>query len=167
MSQPIMFELRLHEYLRERVSTDFPDIDEETLADTLEGLTSLHEKLSAIIRSQQDDRVFLDAMKLRITEMHDRIKRYEMQIEKKRDLITTVMERADIKSVKEPDFTASLRATPRKLLVTNEDVLPECYWRQRAPTIDRHQLLSDLQANYDILGATLGNGGVTVSVRVK
>lgn len=167
MSQPIMLELQLHEYLRERVSSDFPDIDEETLADTLEGLTSLHEKLCAVIRSQQYDRVMMDALKLRITEMHDRIKRYEAQFENKKDLIAVVMERADIKSIKEPDFTASLRTTPRKLTVTDEDALPECYWRQRSPTLDRQRLLSDLNANLDVPGAVLGNGGMTVAVRVK
>ncbi len=167
MSQPIMLELQLHEYLRERVSSDFPDIDEETLADTLEGLTSLHEKLSAIIRSQQDDRVMMGAMKLRLTEMHDRIKRYEARFENKKELIATVMERADIRSIKEPDFTASLRTTPRKLTLTDEDALPECYWCQRSPTLDRQRLISDLNANLDVPGAMLGNGGVTVAVRVK
>lgn len=167
MSQPIMLELQLHEYLRERVSSDFPDIDEETLADTLEGLTSLHEKLSAVIRSQQDDRVMMDALKLRLTEMHDRIKRYEARFENKKELIATVMERADIRSIKEPDFTASLRATPRQLTLTDEEALPACYWRQRSPTLDRQRLLSDLNANLEVPGAMLGNGGVTVAVRVK
>ncbi len=167
MNNNIMLELQLHEYLREKVSSDFPDIDEETLADTLEGLTSLHEKLSAIIRSQQDDRVMMDAMKLRVAEMLDRIKRYEARFTKKKDLITTVMERADIRSIKEPDFTASLRATPRQLSVTDEDALPDCYWRQRSPTLDRQRLISDLNAKLDVPGAVLGNGGVTVAVRVK
>lgn len=167
MPQPLMLELKLHEYLREKVSSECPDIDERTLADTLEGLTTLHEKLCAVIRSQQDDRVMISAMKLRLTEMHDRIKRYEARYDRKKDLISTVMERADIRSIKEPDFTASLRATPRQLTITDESVLPECYWRQRSPTLDRQRLLSDLNANMDVPGACLGNGGTTVAVRVK
>lgn len=167
MSHQIMQELQLHEYLREKVATDFPDIDEETLADTVEGLTTLHEKLSAIIRSQQDDRVIMDALKIRIAEMHDRIKRYDDRFEKKKVLITTVMERADIRSVKEPDFTATLRSTPRQLNITDETELPMCYWRQRTPTLDRKRLLSDLKNIGPVPGAVLGNGGVTVAVRVK
>ncbi len=55
MNTPIMQELQLHEHLRERLTETYSDIDEETLSDTLEGMTSLHEKLAVVIRSQQHD----------------------------------------------------------------------------------------------------------------
>ena len=55
MRTPLMQELRLHKYLRDRLAQEFPDADEETLSDTVEGMTDLHEKLAAVIRSQLDD----------------------------------------------------------------------------------------------------------------
>ena len=39
MSQPVLHELTHHRYLRERLEAAFPDADEETLMDTLEGMT--------------------------------------------------------------------------------------------------------------------------------
>ena len=82
MNTPLILELQLHEYLREKLVEEFTDIDEETLNDTLEGLTSLHEKLAAVIRSQQRDGDMAKALKERIGEMRERQKRFEHRIEK-------------------------------------------------------------------------------------
>ena len=104
---------------------EFTDIDGETLNDTLEGLTSLHEKLAAVIRSQQRDGDMVKALKERIGEMRERLKRFEQRIEKKRELVTYVMERADIIKLNEPGFNASLRALPLSLAVFDESKIPD------------------------------------------
>ena len=44
-----------HKLLRDRLLAEIPDIDAETLADTLEGITDLREMLAEIIRSALDD----------------------------------------------------------------------------------------------------------------
>ena len=167
MSDPLILELQLHEYLREKLLTEFLEIDEETLSDTLEGLTDLHEKLAALIRSQQEDSVLANALKTRIKEMQERHARFEDRAVKKRELITTVMERSGIKKIAEPDFTASLRQTPRPLVISDDHEIPETYWKTQDPKLDRKKLITDLKTDATIPGACLGNGGVTVSVRVQ
>ena len=167
MSDPLTLELQLHEYLREKLLKEFPETDEETLSDTLEGLTNLHEKLAAVIRSQQEDSVLATALKARIKEMQERHARFEDRVIKKRELVTTVMDRAGITKIAESDFTASLRPTPRPLVISDDREIPETYWKPQDPKLDRKRLIADLKSDETIPGAYLGNGGVTVSVRVQ
>ena len=63
MNTPLILELQLHEHLREQLTEEYSDIDEETLSDTLEGMTTLHEKLATVIRSQQHDSDISKALK--------------------------------------------------------------------------------------------------------
>lgn len=167
MNDPMILELQLHEYLREKIETEFPEIDEETLSDTLEGLTELNDKLAAVIRSQQVDSVLANALKIRIKEMQERHARFEDRVTKKRELVTTVMDRAGITKIVESDFTASLRQTPRPLVISDDREIPETYWKPQDPKLDRKKLITDLKSDETIPGAYLGNGGVTVSVRVQ
>ena len=160
-------ELQYHAYVREKVKTEFPDVDEETLADTLEGLTTLHDMLAVIIRSQQEDRVFVQALRSRIAEMQERCQRVETRAEKKREIVASVMERAEVVKLTEPDFTASLRQAPRKLVVTDETEIPTDYWRLQSPKLDRQLLIDDLKHDKVIPGVQLDNGGTTLAVRVK
>ena len=43
-----------------------PDLDEETLADTLEGMTTLHELLAGLIRSALTEEALAEGLKARI-----------------------------------------------------------------------------------------------------
>ena len=107
------------------------------------------------------------ALKARIKELQDRQARIEDRVTKKRELVTTVMDRAGITKIAESDFTASLRQTPRPLVISDDREIPETYWKSQDPKLDRKRLIADLKSDETIPGACLGNGGVTVSVRVQ
>jgi hypothetical protein len=51
LGTPIDRELTHHQYLRARLEEEFPDADEETLVDTLEGLSNLPDMLAEVCRS--------------------------------------------------------------------------------------------------------------------
>ncbi len=160
-------EVTHYTYLRERLAADFPDADEECLRDTLEGLTNLTDLLAEVLRSALEDQAFVAALRSRIGDMQARLTRIEERARKKRDLVCSVMERADVRKLTEPDLTVSLRPSRAPLVVTDEEAIPEGYWKAQAPKLDRQRLLAALSAGRDVPGALLGNAPMTISVRTK
>ncbi len=167
MKSILFDQLNQYEYLREQLEAEFPAIDDETLTDTLEGLSTLPEAMAAVIRSYLDDLALASALGLRITDMQARLSRIEMRADRKRGLVTYIMTRTEIKKIEQPDFSASLRATPRQLVVSDEKLIPEAFWVPQPPKLDRRRLTAALSADASIPGAILGNGGSTISVRTK
>ena len=167
MNPMLQHSLAEHEYLRARLKAEFPDADEETLRDTLEGLSSLPEMLACALRSYLDDIALTAALGIRINDMQERIGRFEQRAEKKRALITAVMERADLKKLAEPDFTVSVRATPSSLMVTDETEIPQDFWKPQPAKLDRQGLTAALRRGQSVPGAVLGNGQATISVRTR
>jgi len=167
MSQPILHQLTHHRYLRERLEAAFPDADEETLMDTLEGMTSLTDSLAELLRSSQEDQSLASALRGRMSDMQERCGRFEERARKKRELVCTVMEEAELKKLTEPDFTVSLRPARAPLMIIDEEAIPGDYWKPQPAKLDRMGLISALTNGRDIAGAVLGNPPLTISVRTK
>ncbi len=167
MRNNLLHELSHHQYLRNKLESEFPDADEETLRDTLEGMTNLTEMLGAVLRSQLDDLALAAALRARIADMHERLARIDARAAKKRELVTSTMERADIRKITEADFTVSLRPTSPPLVLVNEHDIPKDFWKLQPPKLDRQGLIAALKAGRDVPGATLGNTALTISVRTK
>ena len=156
-----------HERLRAQLRSMFEDIDDETLRDTLEGISTLPEAVAAFVRSYLEDLALAAALGTRIGDMQTRLARIETRADKKRATITSVMEKADIRKIEQPDFTASLRAVPPSVVVADESLIPADYWRPQPAKLDKRGLLSALNSGQVVPGAALGNGSVTLSVRTK
>jgi hypothetical protein len=57
METPLSIATMTYLHLKERISGIYPQADDETLLDTLEGITNLHEMIATVIRSALvDDR---------------------------------------------------------------------------------------------------------------
>ena len=167
MSQPLLQQLSHHQYLRQRLEATFPDADEETLRDTLEGMTNLTEMLAEVLRSCLEDQSLASALRSRVSDMQERCARFDERARKKRELVTSVMEQAALKKLVEPDFTVSLRPSRPPLMIIDEAAIPGDYWKPQPAKLDRMGLISVLGAGRDIAGAVLGNPPMTISVRTK
>jgi hypothetical protein len=153
--------------IRDRIRTEDPQIDEQTLADTVEGLTDLHEIVTAIIRSALADEALAAGLKGRIAEMEDRLARLQDRASKRRQIAKDVMVELDLKKLTAPDFTASIRSGMPALMVIDEAAVPSIYWEPREPRLNRQGLVADLKQGAEITGVALSNPEPVLSVRTK
>ena len=153
--------------IRERLLAEDPDLDARTLADTLEGLTDLHEVVAAIVRAAVIDEALSEGLRGRIAELEERLNGFEARAAKRRSIARDVMIDAAIKKITAPDFTISLRMGAPSLVVTDESAIPPPYWVQRAPRLDRQSVTADLKRGIAIPGAMLSNSEPVLSVRTK
>jgi hypothetical protein len=153
--------------IRDRIRAEDPQIDERTLADTIEGLTDLHEIVAAIIRSALSDETLATGLKCRIADMQGRLDRLENRASKRRQIAKDIMVELDLKKITAPDFTVSIRPGMPTLLVLDEAAVPSIYWQPSAPRLNRQGLLSELKNGAEIRGVTLSNPEPVLSVRIK
>jgi hypothetical protein len=153
--------------IRDRVRTEDPQIDEQTLADTLEPLTDLPEILTAILRGALTDEALANGLKTRVAEMEERLSRLKDRAAKRRQIVKDTMVELDLKKLIAPDFTASIRPGLPNLMVIDEAAVPSIYWEPREPKLNRQGLLNDLKHGTEIDGVTLSNPEPVLSVRTR
>ena len=153
--------------IRDRIRAEDPQIDEQTLADTVEGLTDLHEILTAIIRAALADQALATGLEGRIAEMQARRDRLQDRAAKRRQIAKDVMVELDLKKLSAPDFTASIRPGTPALMVIDEAAVPSIYWEPREPRLNRQGLANDLKQGAEIAGVALSNPEPVLSVRTR
>jgi Gp157 protein len=153
--------------IRDRIKAQDPQIDDQTLADTVEGLTDLHEIITAIIRSALADETLVAGLKSRISDMQARLERLVDRASKRRQIARDVMVELDLKKLDAPDFTASVREGIPSLTVINEDAVPKIYWTPSEPRLNRQYLTRDLKQGEEIAGVTLSDPEPVLSVRTR
>jgi Siphovirus Gp157 len=153
--------------IRDRIRAVDPQIDDQTLADTVDGLTDLHEILMAVIRAALADQALATGLEGRIGEMEARRNRLQDRAAKRRQIAKDVMVELDLKKLSAPDFTASIRPGTPALMVIDEAAVPSIYWEPREPRLNRQELVTDLKQGAEIAGVALSNPEPVLSVRVR
>lgn len=153
--------------LAERLKEQYAGLDDETLKDTLEGISELPEIVGAIIRSSLDDEAMVLGIKSRLEDLQARLGRVRDRYEKKRALARWAMAEANLPKVIAHDFSVSLRACAGKLEVIDETQVPPEYFVPQPPRLDRRSLTDALKRGTMVNGALLVLGGPAIAVRVR
>ena len=153
--------------IRDRIRAQDPRIDEQTLADTVEGLTDLHEIVQAVIRAALADQALATGLEGRIAEMQARRDRLQDRATKRRQIAKDAMLELELKKLAAPDFTASIRPGTPALMVIDEAAVPSIYWEPREPRLNRQKLATELKDGSEITGVTLSNPEPVLSVRTR
>jgi hypothetical protein len=163
----LSFATATYRAIRDRIRTQDPQIDEQTLADTVEGLTDLHEIVQAVIRAALADEALARGLKCRISDMQCRLDRLEDRASKRRQIAKDVMVELDLKKLNASDFTASIREGIPSLIVLNEDAVPSIYWQPSEPRLKRQELAHELKQGAEIEGVALSDPEPVLSVRTR
>ena len=163
----LTFTAATYRAIRDRIRAQDPQIDEQTLADTVEGLTDLHEIVQAVIRAALADEALARGLKCRISDMQGRLDRLEDRASKRRQIAKDAMIELDLKKLAAPDFTASIREGIPSLMVINEDAVPSIYWQPSEPRLNRQELAYELKQGAEIAGVALSDPEPVLSVRVR
>lgn len=153
--------------IKERLLATHEDLDEQTLADTLEGLSDINEMIAATIRSALEDESIVAALKSRLEAMKARLERFQIRAGSKREACASAMSELGYTKLACEDMTVTLRQASRKVDVQDEGQVPPAYWRQPAPVLDRKGLGDALKAGVEVSGARLVDGAPSLTVRVR
>ena len=155
--------LILADTLKER----YGELDDETLKDTLEGISDLPEAVAAVIRSSLDDEAYILGLKGRLDDLQARLSRLRERYEKKRALARWAMVEADLEKVVCEDLSISLRKGGEKLEVIEEARVPSNFFVRQPAKLDRKGLTEALKRGEMVNGALLVLAEPTISVRVR
>ena len=109
--------LAKYQLLRERLLAEYPLLDADTVSDSLEGITDLHEMIAAVIRSALVDEALQIGLRSRLDHMRERLTRLELRGEKKRQLALEAIDRGrsqETRTARLHCFDASWVAAPRR-----------------------------------------------------
>lgn len=142
----------------------FPEIDDETLADTLEGLSDAKDLAESLILASQEDEAMAKGLAEYIAALNDRKARLVARAEKREAAALSLLVEIGEKTLRRGAFTASVVPTPRKVQFTDTSILPAWAWKTPAPVVDAAAVKARLATGETVPGAVLSNGGQTLRV---
>ena len=167
MNDTLDLELNTLAHLKEALADALRD-DPDFLLDAAESETGLMELIDAMAVADVYDKHLIEGASeaaKSITERRDRIKDRR---EFRRALIERALMMLERDKLERPAATLSLAKRAPKLLVTEETDIPAAYFvTETVVKLDTKKLTEDLREGKTIPGATLDNGGRTLTVRVK
>lgn len=150
--------------LRESMAAVLGD-DAETMRDTIEGETGLHEAIASVLGLMREDEILMLGLSGMIATLEGRKHRLEERTKRCRAAIEQAMSIGELTRLDLPDASLTLKRVPPNVEITDEAKVPAEFWKAQDPKLDRSALKAALKEGRAVEGATLGNGSITIQVR--
>jgi hypothetical protein len=153
--------------LQDQLRQDFEGLDDDTLKDTLEGMSNLPDIIGELMRSALDDEAMIAGLKARCEVMASRLARLKERQQRKRSVAVWAMGEGGLPKLKQCDFSICLMQGALRLEVQDESFIPEIYFVPQPPKLDKSAITAALKRGEAVAGAQLvqGQPHVTVSTR--
>lgn len=147
------------------------DSEDECLADTLEGMSSLNEIIVRAAREAKDAEAMAEAMKAIMAENAERCQRFKNKAAKIRHAIAFAMQDAGLPKITAPDLTISQRAGKVAPKIVDPDALPDWAKVEKiVMTPDRDaikQAFEEDPAGFSCAGVIIPNAEPVLTIRSK
>lgn len=135
------------------------DLDEQTVADTLEGLSgALEVKATNVAAFARNLEASAEAIKNAEAQMAARRKAIEKRAESLKAYLKANMERTGILKIESPQFCLAIKKNPPAVHVEAQELVPAAFFNQSpppAPVLDRKRVADALKAGQDVPGCRL------------
>lgn len=146
------------------------DGDAEIVETAIEGETNLHEAIAAVIDQIDECEVHILGLKAKEQAFADRRDAFVKRAETLRAAIEQAMLAAEAEKMTLATATVFLSKRAPGLIVNSEADIPSEFFRvpePPAPKLDRKALTAALRDKREVPGASLDNGGFSLSIRRK
>lgn len=138
------------------------DLDEQTVADTLEGLSGeLEVKATNVAAFARNLEASAEAIKGAEEQMAKRRKAIERRAESLKSYLKANMERTGILKIEGPHFALAIKKNPPAVHVEAQELVPNEFFNQPpppAPVMDKKRISDALKAGRDVPGCRLDQG---------
>jgi hypothetical protein len=145
---------------------EYPQLvdDEELFRDTLEGNTRFNEIMDRLLSEMRDNETLAEASAARIGKIRERQTRLTHRMNFYRGLMHRLLTLTGLKSVALGEAKISVVKSSDKVIITDENAIPDEFVKiTREP--NKTAIKNALKSGQYIPGATLSNGGTSISVR--
>ena len=143
-------------------------LDEQTITDTLEGLSGdIEQKAIHIAKWVRNLEAETSAIRAAVDEMVKRANSEEAKAKRLRDYLKDCLQQAEIRKVSCPFFVVSIKATPAAVVIEDEKLIPGnlMSWPPApAPKPDKRAIAEAIKAGKEVAGARL-EGGTRLEIK--
>jgi hypothetical protein len=145
---------------------EYPELveDEDLRAGMVEGSTDAMDVLARIVAQAMEARIHADGCGLMIDSLRKRAARLDRREDALRALAMRIMAAAGLTKAELACATVSIRAGTPKVVATDEDAIPDHFWRVKRE-LDKARLKEALKAGF-VPGAELSNAEPVLTMRI-